>query len=422
MIRLPLIASLILFSLSASAGAELASRDLSQRYPSFAYQGAQAVFPDFLTAEYTFAYDGQQRVTQVQTEIDFDQAEAGYPVFDIVSDPTQILLDGQPVQAPLTKTPDQATTLRVISQAVTAGRHHLSIRSPLVRENPAINGFFMDDSVERFFLERYVPASFEYDHVKMIFNVSFKNFETQWKVYSNGTQTLNPDRSIRIEFPAYLNASSLFFHALPAQFVKETRFTFRSSSGKAVPVVSYVEPSQTELVVSSEGITHYLQRLEAHYGPFPHASLTIYFGRAHVDHFNDMEYAGATITTYESIYHELAHSYFARGVMAANGNANWIDEAIADWTESDLQSSSGLPSRAKLASLPVYARYCWNIGQAYGMSAFLSHLNGRYQVRQFLKYWGQLRFGQSVTTEEFISDMEAYLNASLKVQFEQIVY
>ncbi|MBC7398195.1 MAG: hypothetical protein H7333_12205, partial [Bdellovibrionales bacterium] len=404
------------------ATAQEVGRDQAHRFPSFKHQNGMAVFTDFLKAEYTFTYDAQDAETQVQSEIEFDLAEDGYPVFDLVAEPSVVILDGASAQAALFKTPDEATTLRVLSRAVPAGRHHLSIRSPLTRLNSALNGFFMDDSVERFFLERYVPASFEYDHVKIIFNVSFKNFKTPWKIYANGNQTRNSDQSVRVEFPEYLTCSGLYFHALPADFVKETRFGFKSSSGKLIPVVTYVEPNQTSVAVSAAEVTEDLQKLESLYGPFPHESLTLYFGRAHVDHFNDMEYSGASITTGASLYHELSHSYFARGVMPANGNANWIDEAIADWTEGNLQTTTDLPARAKLASLPEYARYCWNIREAYGMSSFLGNLNGRYKIRGFLKYWGQVRFGQSVTTEEFIQDMEAYTGASLKREFEQRVY
>ena len=84
------------------------------------------------------------------------------------------------------------------------------------------------------------------------------------------------------------------------------------SNGKLVPVVTYVEPGQEGIAVGENEVKQDLQKLEMLYGHFPHAYLTLYFGRDHVDHFNDMKYAGADVTTVNSLYHELSHSYFAR--------------------------------------------------------------------------------------------------------------
>ena len=80
-----------------------------------------------------------------------------------------------------------------------------------------------------------------------------------------------------------------------------------------------------------ERTEHYINVLESNFGPFPHDSVTIFAkpgaGRG------GMEYAGATATTLGSLRHELNHSYFARSAVPVNGNAGWIDEAIAEWEE-----------------------------------------------------------------------------------------
>jgi hypothetical protein len=59
-----------------------------------------------------------------------------------------------------------------------------------------------------------------------------------------------------------------------------------------------------------------------------------------------MEYCGATMTDPGALGHELTHSWFARGVMPANGNTGWIDEAVASWRDDGYPRASRAPNRS----------------------------------------------------------------------------
>ena len=58
-----------------------------------------------------------------------------------------------------------------------------------------------------------------------------------------------------------------------------------------------------------------------------------------------MEHCGATITSMSALAHEITHSWFARGVMPANGNAGWIDEGTARWRDRGYPTAKGFSVR-----------------------------------------------------------------------------
>ena len=51
-----------------------------------------------------------------------------------------------------------------------------------------------------------------------------------------------------------------------------------------------------------------------------------------------MEYPGATATSLRSLGHEMFHSYFAKGVIPADGNSGWMDEGLASWRDKGYQT------------------------------------------------------------------------------------
>ena len=93
-----------------------------------------------------------------------------------------------------------------------------------------------------------------------------------------------------------------------------------------------------------------------------------------------MEYAGATKTKLASLRHELDHSYFGRNILPVNGNAAWIDEAIAEWGDFGYESSDKPPKPP--ANLRNRSEYVTTThGGAYTVGrAFMEHLD--YVLRQ----------------------------------------
>src|SRR5690606_15920392 len=126
-------------------------------------------------------------------------------------------------------------------------------------------------------------------------------------------------------------ASSLFFHLVDEGKYPETKYSYTSINGNIIPITLYTR-SSSQLKSYKEESLRVLKELEDTYGPWPHPSLIIYGAG-----LGGMEYCGATMSSLSALGHELTHSYFARGVMPQNGNAGWIDEAIASWRDKGYQ-------------------------------------------------------------------------------------
>lgn len=139
-----------------------------------------------------------------------------------------------------------------------------------------------------------------------------------------------------------------------------------------------------------------------------------------------MEYAGATATSIGALRHELDHSYFARCITPANGNAGWMDEAIARWGDrcyptyvQQHKSRANLGRRSEY--IPTTNRKSYDVG-----SDFLAYLNSflstRGGLKAFLRHYAQSKKHQSVSAEEFQAMVKTFHGDSLDHLFEHHVY
>ena len=413
-------------SLAAAVGSALAnSNDLSHRPPSFTTPAGKAVFVDFTSADYDITYDVKKKASTVKAEISFNAPEAGLPIFDSVTAPTSIVLDGQAVDATETKTPSRETTLRLINKAVNSGTHKMTIEVPLtelVEYLPAgvKSAFWTSDLSERQFLERYLPANFEFDQVPMTLKVKFIG-ATDQVIYTNGVQKVGRDGVIEITYPKYYTASSLYFHTTPKSEVKELRTSFKSIDGRELPVVIYIKASAwTNLESLKTKTAEIFQELERDYGAFPHPSITVYNSG-----MGGMEYCGATITSTSALGHELFHSYFARGMMPANGNSGWLDEALASWRDGGYQRSSTLSGSSQMSAHPQYTRTTDRAAYTFG-AKFMAYMDAKMQdkggLKLFLRHIIENRVFQPLFVEEFNKEMSEFYGRSVDEDFKRYTY
>jgi hypothetical protein len=139
-----------------------------------------------------------------------------------------------------------------------------------------------------------------------------------------------------------------------------------------------------------------------------------------------MEYCGATITTLRALEHEIFHSWFGRGVMPANGNAGWIDEAVATWRDNSYPV--GDPTQPDPAvNQAGWSPYRRGTPQtAYKEGALLlskvDHIFER-GLKAILGRWFMERRRQAVTTDEFLNFLRAQGHADrLDPLFRKYVY
>lgn len=420
---------LILVSALMAGFAFAGSNDLTHRPKSFTARGGKAVFADYTDASYTIIYDITNKAASARAEMTVNVVEAGYVIFDSVQDPTRIELDGKAVTATLTKTPDNETTVRVLDAQASVGIHKLVVEVP-VKELVEFTGdgvksaFWTSDLDERNFMEMYLPASLEYDQVKMDFTVNFIGGKAQQIIYTNGVVTQKSKAIFSINYPKHFNASSIFFHTVPQGETNEARGSFRSIDGREIPVVVYNKASSWTGAAGMERLKakalDVFNELEKDYGAWPHAQLIVYNAG-----MGGMEYCGATMTDASALGHEMFHSYFARGMMPANGNSGWIDEALASWRDNGYPRSTSLSGSSGMSSHPYYTRITDQAAYSFG-ARFMAYLDGKLAekggLKPFMRYFHDNRIFNPIFVEEFAKEMSDFNGIDVVSDFRKYTY
>lgn len=426
-----LLLTLMLFTVSLAQASE--NNDAIHRPKSFNYRDAQAVFVDFTEAYYKLIYDIPNKQAAVTALIKFNVIEKGYPIFDLIPDATSIKLDGIESQAPTVATPSNETKVRILDRKLSAGSYELEIKVPLktlvtFTATGVKNAFWVTDLEDRFYLERYIPTNLEYDRFKMTFDVQFLGLKETQHIFANGKITWSGTERAIIEFPEYFTVNSLYFHTTPVGSVDLLNFEYASVNGRSIPVVVYTAAGMgtaSKLERFKTLTNKVLAELEADFMAFPHDSVTIYDANLSSMGLGGMEYAGATVTDISSAAHELFHSYFARGVCPANGNAGWIDESLASWRDGGYRRSATLIGSSSMASHAPYTRKTDT--QAYGFGAkFMAHLDHRFAakggLKPFMNKLLETRLFTPIFTEEFIAEMEKFYGEPVTEIFRERVY
>ncbi len=423
----------LLFFLICTSLSVFADTDLTHAPPSFSADGKKAVFVDFKRAEYKITYDAENGYAKSVSTIEFYMPEAGYPIFDSVTKPTQITLNKKLTSEKLISTPDKASVVRRIETPLERGLHTMMIWTPLengTRFNlrrkkwgHVSSGFFIRDLTDRKFLEQYVPSNYEYDTYQMEFDVKVIGTKRWHSFFANGEITKINENHYRVTMPQWYRSSSVYLHLVPINRFVRWYLDYPSIDGRKIPVTIYSNYNFYNRYVKTKAWAT-LKELEADYGPYPHDQLIIYGTGLR----GGMEHAGATETSIVSLGHELQHMYFAKNIHPVNGNSGWLDEAIASWRDKGHQTyQKPFYESVNLANHGAYTRKTDKRSYEYGRSfmAYLDHLlkeSGKPGLKDFLRHYFQKRQRTGVTTEDFKSDLEDYANMSFGEDFHQYIY
>ena len=422
--------------------------DLAYAPPSFIDAvGRKVVFVDFTEARYRLEFDARAKEKAAAvSEITFLSDAKGHPAISIGQRVTSATLDGDDVGVEEPECPDKKQLFKILSRSVSPGTHVLTVESKLDREGPYghpvrwrphLTGveciFDMSDKKLKSggYLEAFLPSNYNFDRFRMSLSVTVRNAERPHSVYSNGAVRRQVADDWKIEFPGYFTSACPWFHLGPSEEFRSLENAFASSDGRIVPVLVY-----TTTEMQGEGIDlkrfmlttkTILHDLESDFGPFPHGSVTVF---AREGDPSGMEYAGAVATDMGTLRHELDHSYFARSIMPADGNAGWIDEAIASWGDSGYEPRKKKPDkRVNMGARSPYVRTTCQA--AYGVgSQFLAHLDHvirerggpKRGLKSFLGEYARKKRHRSVTAREFQELVEDYHGESLQELFDAYVY
>lgn len=417
--------------------------DLDYAPPSFTNEaGEKIVFVDFTEAVYRLEFDAQSRIARVFSTVVFECNSPGFPAFSLRQPVTAITLDGEAVELREEQTPGYHARFKSVSKSVTVGTHILSITSALTELGPNWHEpvrwysnpnrlhclFDMTDlDIDGGYLEAYLPSNYDYDHFKITFRVKIVNSPAEYSFFTNGTVKDIGPADWEIQFPSFFTTSSPWFNFGPKNEYISLRSTFVSLDRRTIPVLSYttvwLAQDGVELEPFREEADLSLKALESDFGEFPHSSVTIFatgMGRG------GMEYAGATTTGLGSLRHELNHSYFARSVMPVNGDAGWVDEAIASWADAGYPRSPTPPSDSdnmgnRSPYIRTTSRSAYTIGQDF--LSYLDHvLRDQGGLKKMLAVYAEQKRYTSVSAKEFQLMAEQFFGSSLQVLFCRYVY
>jgi hypothetical protein len=394
--------------------------------PPFAFGGKTAMPVKFSQLAVALTIDAAQGLAESRALISFRTALRGCPVLDLLPDPTGLALDGQgldPSRLGLVQPPDHESLVRVLDVELEAGTpHQLEVRHPLdveFAQGGARLGFFMSDLTPRWYLERYVPANLEFDQYPISVQIELLGATSPHRLFCNGRVTDAQAHRWKASFPDYFTCSSCYLHLTNSEV--EVREGNHQGIERAIPITAYGDdPGRVEAALSRADAV--LGELETSYGPYAHGALLIYA----TEGGGGMEYCGATMTSLEALGHEILHSWFARGVMPANGNAGWIDEAIASWRDNGYPRVTPDPTRSpvNLAGFSPYRRETPE--EAYTAGALLvSELDGLVGGAGLRPVLGRLfleRRHQLITTPFFQTFLEEQTGKALGAMFGRFVY
>ncbi len=395
--------------------------------PSFSYKNGKAVFVDFTHSKHEITYNFLKKTVSVESIMTFSANEKGYAVFDLVEAPTEMILDGGATSAELVSL-DQETSVRVVNKMVNVGDHELRVKhsfsaNVVFSAQGVASGFWFSDLNDRQYLELYLPSNLEFDQYPKQFYVNFDGFgDIVHVVKANGLVTKLSEQRFEINFPDFYTSSSIYFHVFPetANFLKE-QFNYTSVDGRLIPIDLYTSVDIKPFVELTPKL---LRELENDYGPFPHDQVIIY-GNSLMK--GGMEYAGATVTGLQSLGHELFHSYNARGILPANGNSGWMDEAMARWRDYGYPLVLNIPDQpGRLAGHSIWARRTDRNSYTEG-SAFLAKIASRMNasglsLKTFLRNYFQSYMYSTVTTQTFEAKMNEFAGINFSPLFDRYIY
>jgi hypothetical protein len=396
--------------------------------PDFDGVHGRSIFVDFKHAEYDITYNPRALTTTVHSRIKFSATRRGKPLFDLKPLPRNLRLNGVPVTQQLTSFPGGVSALRIVDHEIQPGEHVLEMVNEFktnvsYNRNSVLSAFWIRDLKDRMFLEQYIPSNFEFDQYKMVLNIKVEGVANPPQdIYTNGTLTQTAGNSWRIEFPEWYTVSCPYFHITSRGAMKKRKFTYRSIDGRDIPITIY-SPFRFRTNTFATHTIKYMKELEDDYGPWPHPSFVAY---GTMPGTGGMEHAGATATSLGALDHEMIHSYFAKGLVPANGNSGWLDEAIASWRD------RGYPRNpdpgfggSNIGARSVYARN--TDSRSYGLgSAFLSYLDYRLQdvggLKTFLKAYAQAYMHTVITTEHFKNNLEFFTGINFEHEFATYIW
>lgn len=405
--------------------------------PSFGVQGGRAVFIDIQKAHYSLRYDFSKQKVFSNSTLTFYQGEEGLPILNFAGHGLSVAVDGSPTT---TRLITQPAPFSLIEIKLGRGIHIVNIDSERTFESsnddgakdwiPAILDYFAFEdgaSPRGKYLDYYLPSNLAFDQYPMTFEIDASDSSRELYLLANGETKSLAKNTWQVKTPASYNCSSVLFVVADSEKSKISMFEYISVDGRKIPITN-LTGVKTDPAGHNRELASIVKKLEKYLAPWPYNHI-IHFGQ--IGGVNGMEYAGG----FEggSTFHELLHSYFARGVYPVDGNAEWFDEHVATAVYSD---NIGLPANrwgepmGLEPKVPVtgYSPYLQGIPP--GINSHnprpIQSWNNEFQsiggIMPFLRFLVSKYMYKTISTEEIKRELEAFTGRDLTNDFNHWIY
>lgn len=301
---------------------------------------------DFLSQNLIMTFNPVTQKVTARSIIKFRLYDSGRPYFELQAPIKNLHLDKKSTVATTITDPDgQNQSYWSVNEELRPGIVHeveLEYELPEGRVGFVNGGVrFLTDMTDLSgkFFEYWGPTGFEEDAFALDLELRVEETSSTHKLFTNGEITSADAGVWKISFPDYYSKSSFYIHLTNQTELPVKKFVYQGIE-KDIPVEVY---GLTSTLVNSAvaQLPALFKELESDYGAYPHEKFLAYMN----DRSGGMEYVAATITSLNSLDHELLHSWFARGVIPADGRSGWIDEAIASWRDYGYNRASSTLNR-----------------------------------------------------------------------------
>ena len=366
---------------------------------------------DQITA--TFQINASTKTASATAEMAFTVGpQDGYPVFDLRQTISTATLDGIAVPPADIAHHDFGgganAQYRILERWLTAGTAHVLALGYTLGTPAAPNSrglvwepgsarlsfdFFMSDLNPARYLEAWLPSTALWDSFPVMLDVEMTGAPAHVLI-SNGTVTPVSANHWSISFPANFAPCSHFLVIEAADRITQHSSSTVLPGGQPVTIELATRTSDgIDLVAAATAIAGHLAANSSGTGPYLHGNR--YTALLTAPGYHNMEYDGSTTTANSALAHEVFHSWWARGLVPAQGQDGWLDEA---WTSYMTGTPGAVPLDMSDPAVTLWPNNPWvrrTPGNSYshgssifsgiaadlGIGALQGHMAGIYQAK-----------------------------------------
>ncbi len=288
----------------------------------------------------------------------------GRPVFQLRDADAQVRLDGVAVQTEQLRVSDPPRTLTLLPEALSpCSDHDLEVVS-VVEPGDLLPGALprlefegatawwssaQEDGMPDQMLELWMPSNLLFDRFALTLDVAIEGDEHG--LVANGDVQEVGENRWTVAFDEK-QGHGFFWALFPEARVERLQHPVGLPEGRTVNVelLRFADDEGVDLAASAAVAQAAIQTYDERLGPYLHGDRYLAWMRSGLD--VSMEYDGATLSVPGALEHEIAHSWWGRGLSPVADQHGWIDEGMAFWaTGADPFAPSAVPAGVRGARL-----------------------------------------------------------------------